>query len=224
MGESLGTSLPSAKPLLAAADGLLVASGLYRVSAIERLKLFVETNSESVLTQELKPHLNNALNYRMKGEPWKGIPWECFRAFIMSSLRMLLEKTFQLRFEDIEDLPSVFHPSPEKLSPVIQYRLHLLPIPPVTLEILAQKSKLIKAGLRKEIWRFKHRRHIPSLTVHSLIPGLVLLGENNSPHPVIDAIHKSGMCLEDVAPQDMECWTRWHSIRCFLKPFWKSIC
>ncbi len=218
-----GVNLPLAKPLLSAVDGLVVASGDYVSSAEERLKLFLESGKYQQPSHELANRLQNALNHRIRGDSWQGIPWELFRAFMIEALQTLVEKSFQLEFQAIEDFPSNFRPPPKILSYVVQYHPGWLPVSPIWFEIFMQKHKLKRAGLGSHIKMLTNQGMIPSLTLFSMIPGMILLGNDQSPGTIINGIRQTIPSIDKISSVETDEWDRWEAVRQFMRSIWKTI-
>ena len=223
-GNSTGEDLPLAKSLLGCIDGLIVASGSYQSSARERFKIAVDSEVPHIDIVSIKDYLTNALDHRIRGADWCGIPWIKYREIAMSSLRILLEKTFHISFDLVEDIPRVFHPSPDHLAPVIQYQSRWLPISPLAHEIRIQKLKLKKSGLGGQLHRFRRKGYLPSLSIQSLIPGMVLMGQDHTPDAVLNEFRESTLGIDDMVARSGDVWDHWDGIRQFLKPLWKAVC
>ena len=219
-----GVRLPLAKPLLSAVDGLIIASGDYVSSTKERLKMFLESGKYRQPSKELTDRLQNAMNHRIYGDSWQGISWELFQEFMIEVLRTLVEKSFQLQFQVIEDFPSNFHPPPQFLSYVVQYHPGWLPVSPVSFEIFMQKHKLKRAGLGSHIKMLTNREMIPSLTLFSMIPGMILLGNDQSPGTIINKFRQTILMFDKIASPETNEWDQWEAVRQFMLPIWKAIC
>jgi hypothetical protein len=222
-GQNAGTRLPLAKCLLAAADGLIVASGNYVASSRRRLDIFLDKNPLGVDLSSLTDPLQNALNHRIQDAEWQGIPWESFTCFVFDALKILIEKTFDSRLENIAQLPSLMHSMPVSLEHFVQYDSGWLPISPVAYESIIQKRKLKNAGLGEYFKALSIREMIPSLMLYSMIPGMVILGNDHSPEKILQSFLDAGIHLEDNSMFLQDIWSRWDSIRRTMKPIWKTI-
>ena len=223
-GNSTGEDLPSAKSLLACIDGVMVAFGIYQSSARDRLKIALGGGVPHIDIAQIKDYLINALDHRVSGVEWRGIPWIEYREFALKSLWILLEKSFGLSFDLVEDIPRVFYPSTDHLAPVIQYQSRWLPISPLAHEIRIQKLKLRKSGLGEQLHRFRHKGYLPSLSIQSLIPGMVLLGQDHMPGSILNGFTESTLRIDDLVISNENQWDNWDAVRQFLKPLWKTVC
>ncbi len=219
-----GVKLPLAKPLLSAVDGLIVASGDYVSSAKGRLQLFLKGGKYQQQSQELTNRLKNALEHRIYGDSWQGISWDLFREFMTEVLQTLVEKSFRLQFQAIRDFPSNFCPPSQTLNHVVQYHPGWLPISPVWFEIFMQKHKLKRAGLGSRINMLTDREMIPSLTLFSMIPGMIMLGNDQSPGTIIDKFRQTIPMFDKITSPETDEWDQWEAVRQFMRPIWKTIC
>jgi hypothetical protein len=223
-GYDLGQSLPIPKALLSAMNGLLVASGDYQSSLRERLKVFLNKKSFSINLDGLEEILKNAVDCRIHGVSWRGIPWELFRKFVLDSFNILVDNTFHIKCQNLEDFPESFHPDCKSQEVVVQYETGWLPFDPVRFENMIQRLKLRRAGLIRELPRFQRKDVLPSLVVQSLIPGMVLLTKEGSLGKVLDGFRESTLNADDILSSDIDDWDRWEALRYYLKPLWKTIC
>jgi hypothetical protein len=223
-GQDDGANLPLAKPLLSAVDGVVVASGDYVSSAQERLKLYLENEKYRRPSEEMIQKLQNASNHRIYGDSWRGIRWGQFRGFLKEVLQTVVEKSFQIDIQDIEDFPSSFRPSPQILNHVVQYHPGWLPVSPIRFETFIQKYKLKKAGLGSHITMLTRQGMIPSLTMFAMIPGMVLLGNSHSPRTIIDGFRQTIPMIDTVVSAESDEWEQWDAVRQLMQPIWKTIC
>jgi hypothetical protein len=223
-GQNSGQSLAIPKSLLSAMNGFLVASGEYRPSIKERLSIFLNQPPSYIDLTGLSEILKNAVESRIHGAPWQGIPWKIYRRFVLDSLEFLLDKTFAFQFTNLVDFPKEFFPNRKSQEAIIQYEAGWLPLKPFTFENCIQRIKLQRAGLRNEIRRFKSKGLLPSLVIQSLIPGMVLLTNEGSLGGIFKGFQQSSLDFNDLVLQYRDEWELWDSLRCVLHPLWKAIC
>ena len=223
-GQDSGQSLPIPKSLLSAMNGLLVASGNYRPSIKHRLDIFLNQPPVHIDLTDLPDVLKNAVESRIHGTSWQGIPWINYRRFVLDSLKILLDRTFSYQLTNIVDFPKEIHPNQKSQETVIQYETGWLPINAFSFENLIQRIKLKRAGLQSEIHRFKNRELLPSLVIQSLIPGMVLLVDDGSFGKIHEGFRQSNFDFDDATSQYRDEWERWDALRRLLHPLWKTIC
>ena len=223
-GQDLGELLPIPKSLLSAMNGLLIASGRFRPSLQDRLETFLDQPPFHIDLNGLSDELKNAVDHRIREVTWQGIPWSIYRRFVLDSIRILVKETFDLQFEDMASFPEAFRPTKESQEIVTQYEPGWLPIGPLSFEKTIQRFKLKRAGLGSEIQKFKNSECLPSLVIHSMIPGMVLLEQDGRFDGILDGYRKSGFNVDDILEQSGDEWQRWDAVRLFLMPLWKAIC
>jgi hypothetical protein len=222
-GQDDGENLPLAKPLLSAVDGLIVANGDYVSSIRERLDLFLNSGQFSQPSQDLMQKLQQAVDHRIFGDSWQGISWVQFREFVIEALRILVDKSFQIEFQTIEDFHKNLCPSRQALECVVQYHPGWLPVSPVGFETLIQRQKLKRAGLGAYIEMLTHRGMIPSLTLFSMIPGMVLLGDNHSSKTILENFRQTFPSIDGIISAETDEWEQWERLRQIIRPIWKAI-
>jgi len=222
-GRDGGESLPIPKSLLNAMNALLVASGQFEPSTENRLHSFLTHNAFHVNLDGLPEALKNAADHRIYGVPWLGMPWKTYRRFVFDSFKILLQKTFDFRLEDMAGFPSAFHPNRKSQRVAIQYEAGWLPVSRIAFERMVQRLKLRRAGLGQDLHRFRGNELLPSLVIQSLIPGMVLLTDDQSLKSILDGFSLSGFSFDDIMSQHSDDWNRWDAVRQRIKPIWKTI-